>query len=105
MKAAEITEATIAHFRRHGPRKETWVLTHRGKPVAAVVPISSGVDLESFGLSHSPRFIKIMNRAWACYLEGRGLPFEEMRLRRPHARRTARRRRAPRARVRHSRVR
>ncbi len=94
MKAVEITEATITDFRRRRPRKDTWVLTHRGKPVAAVVPINSGVDLESFGLSHNPRFIEILNRAWASYLEEGGIPFEEMRRRRALARRTTRRRKA-----------
>jgi hypothetical protein len=43
MKAVEITQATFTEYGRR-PRKDTWVLTRRGKPVAAVVPISSGVD-------------------------------------------------------------
>ena len=35
MKAVEITDATLADYGRR-PRKDTWVLTRRGKPVAAV---------------------------------------------------------------------
>jgi antitoxin (DNA-binding transcriptional repressor) of toxin-antitoxin stability system len=92
MKAVEITEATLTDYQRARPRRDTWVLTHRGKPVAAVVPISSGTDLESFGLSHNPRFIEIVNRSWKSYLEDGGVSFEEMRRRRAPARRSPRRR-------------
>jgi antitoxin (DNA-binding transcriptional repressor) of toxin-antitoxin stability system len=94
MKAVDIMEVTVADFMGRRPRKEIWVLTHRGTPVAAVVPISSGVDLEAFGLSHDPRFIEMLNRSWASYLEDGGIQFEEVRRRRSHARRTTRRRRA-----------
>ncbi len=92
MKAVEITEVTLTDYQRARPRKDTWVLTHHGKPVAAVVPISSGVDLESFGLSHNPRFIEIVNRLWKSYVEDGGVSFEEMRRRRPSARRSTGRR-------------
>ncbi len=70
------------------------MLTRRGKPVAAVVPISSGVDLESFGLSHNPRFIEILNRSRASYKQSGGISLEEMRRRHARARRSARRRKA-----------
>ncbi len=93
MKAVEITEATLTNYGRRA-RKDTWVLTRRGKPVAAVVPINSGVDLESFGLSHNPRFIEILNRSWASYEEKGGISLEEMRRRHGPARRSARRRKA-----------
>ncbi len=93
MKAVEITEATLTEYGRR-VRKDTWVLTRRGKPVAAVVPIRSGVDLESFGLSHNPRFIEILNRSWASYLAEGGISLEEMRRRRSPARRGTRRRKA-----------
>jgi len=93
MKAVEITEATLADYGRR-PRKDTWVLTRRGKPVAAVVPISSGVDLETFGLSHNPRFIEIVNRSWASYKKTGGVSIEEMRRRHGLERRSSRRRKA-----------
>ena len=92
MKAVEITEATLTEYGRRA-REDTWVLTRRGKPVAAVVPISSGVDLESFGLSHNPQFIDVLNSSWASYLAEGGTSFEEMRRRRAPARRSAPRRR------------
>ena len=80
MKAVEITDATLADYGRR-PRKDTWVLTRRGKPVAAVVPINSEADLETFGLSHNPRFIEIVNRSWASYKKNGGVSLEEMRRR------------------------
>ena len=93
MRAVEITDATLAdHGRR--PRKDTWVLTRRGKPVAAVVPISSEVDLETFGLSHNPRFIEIVNRSWASYKKDGGVSLEEMRRRHGPERKVSRRRKA-----------
>ena len=62
-------------------QKDSMVLTRRGKPVAAVVPISSGVDLETFGLSHNPHFIEILNRSWASYERKGGVSLDEMRRR------------------------
>ena len=46
MKAVEITEATLVEYGRRS-RRDTWVLTRHGRPVAAVVPIHPGVDLET----------------------------------------------------------
>jgi antitoxin (DNA-binding transcriptional repressor) of toxin-antitoxin stability system len=93
MKAVEITEATLADYGRRA-RKDTWVLTRNGRPVAAVVPIRSGADLESFGLSHNPRFIEIVNRSWESYRKSGGVSLEEMRRRHGPRRTTARRRKA-----------
>ncbi|HEX9670024.1 MAG TPA: hypothetical protein VGC93_11135 [Thermoanaerobaculia bacterium] len=78
MRTVEITEASLADYGRKVP-EETWVLTRRGKPVAAVVPISPGVDLESFGLSHDPEFIEIINRSWEGYKKTGGTSLEELR--------------------------
>jgi antitoxin (DNA-binding transcriptional repressor) of toxin-antitoxin stability system len=93
MKAVEITDATLADYGRR-PRKDTWVLTRRGKPVAAVVPISSEADLETFGLSHDPRFIEILNRSWASYKKDGGISLEDMRRRHAPGRKVSRRRKA-----------
>jgi len=43
-----------------------------------MVPIHSGVDLESFGLSHNRRFIEIVNRSWESYKKNGGLSLEEI---------------------------
>ena len=93
MKAVEITDATLADYGRRS-RKDTWVLTRRGKPVAAVVPISSEADLETFGLSHNPRFLEIVNRSWASYKKDGGVSLEEMRRRHGPERKVSRRRKA-----------
>lgn len=93
MKSVEITEATLTDYGRR-PRNDMWVLTRRGRPVAALVPIHSGVDLESFGLSHNPRFIEIVNRSWASYKKNGGVSLEEMRQRHGPASKTSRRRKA-----------
>jgi hypothetical protein len=93
MKAVEMTDATLTNYGRR-PRKDTWVLTRQGRPVAAVVPITSGVDLETFGLSHNPRFIEIINRSWASYKKTSGVSLEEMRRRHAIERRASRRRSA-----------
>jgi hypothetical protein len=63
-------------------------------PVAAVVPIHPGVDLESFGLSHNPRFIEIINRSWETYRKTGGVSLEEMRRRHGPRRKAGRRRKA-----------
>jgi antitoxin (DNA-binding transcriptional repressor) of toxin-antitoxin stability system len=77
-------------------RAETWILTRRGKPVAAVVPIARGVDLESYGSSHNPEFIEIINRSWAGYKKTGGVSLEELREKhkQPKGKRKVSRRRA-----------
>jgi hypothetical protein len=66
MKTFDIGEASLAEYGRKD-RNETWVLTRRGKPVAAVVPMHSGMDAETFLLSHHPDFIATINESWASY--------------------------------------
>lgn len=92
MKTLEISEASLAEYQRN---PETWVLTRRGKPVAAVVPIRPGMDPETFALSHNADFIEIINRSWKSYEEKGGIPLDEVRrkygLKRGASRRPARR--------------
>ena len=80
MKTVEITEASLAEYGRK-TTKETWVLTRRGKPVAAVVPIRRGLDFETFSLSHSADFIHLINRSWAGYKAAGGISLEELKRR------------------------
>src|SRR5262245_13770744 len=80
MRTVEIDEASLAEYgRKH--RGETWVLTRDGEPVAAVVPLRDGMDAETFALSHSPAFIKIVNRSWAKYKKKGGVSSGEARRR------------------------
>lgn len=39
------------------------VITKNGKPCAALVHLAEDEDMESFMLSHSPRFLKLLDRA------------------------------------------
>lgn len=78
MKTMEITEASLADYGRK-TGDETWVLTRRGRPVAAVVPIRRALDFESFSLSHNADFIEIINRSWAGYKAKGGLSLEDVR--------------------------
>lgn len=80
MKMVEISQASLAEYGRKD-RDETWVLTRRGKPVAAVVPMRRGMDAETFSLSHHPDFIEIINRSWASYKAKGGVSREEARRR------------------------
>jgi antitoxin (DNA-binding transcriptional repressor) of toxin-antitoxin stability system len=77
MKTVEITEASLVEYGRK-TAKETWVLTRRGKPVAAVVPILRGLDFETFSLSHNPDFIDLLNRSWAGYMAAGGISLKEL---------------------------
>jgi antitoxin (DNA-binding transcriptional repressor) of toxin-antitoxin stability system len=74
MKTVEISKATLSEY----GRKETWLLTRHGKPVAAVVPIRPGVDAETFALSHDPGFIEAINRSWRSYQDKGGIPLDEI---------------------------
>ena len=78
MKTVEITEASLAEYGRKAT-EETWVLTRRGKPVAAVVPIRQSLDFESFSLSHNPQFIALINRSWAGYKATGVISLEQIR--------------------------
>lgn len=80
MRTMDIDEASLAEYGRTR-RRETWVLTRRGKPVAAVVPLRNGMDAETFGLSHNPAFIEIINRSWAGYQKDGGISSAEARRR------------------------
>ena len=80
MRTVEIDEASLKDYGRK-QRRETWVLTRHGKPVAAVVPLRDGMDAETFGLSHNRAFIEIVNRSWASYKKNGGVSAEEARRR------------------------
>lgn len=95
MRTVEISEASLEEYGRND-REETWVLTRRGKPIAAVVPMRRGMDAETFSLSHHPDFIEIVNRSWASYKAKGGVSSEEARRRLGLHKPTRRSRRKPR---------
>lgn len=79
MRTVEITEATgpLSEYARKA-RKGALVVTRRGKPVAAVVPVG-GMDLESLSLSTNPDFIALIERSRARYRATGGLSLEDVR--------------------------
>jgi antitoxin (DNA-binding transcriptional repressor) of toxin-antitoxin stability system len=80
VRTLDIDEASHAEYgRKRSP--ETWVLTRRGKPVAAVVPVRDAMDAETFALSHHPAFIDLINRSWTKYQKHGGISSEKARRR------------------------
>ena len=67
MRTVDISQAA-GSLPEYGRRKrgETWVLTRRGRPVAAVVPLDDE-DFFSMRLANDPRFIETIERARARY--------------------------------------
>jgi prevent-host-death family protein len=78
MKSVEIRDATgiLADYAREA-QHETLVVTRRGKPMAAVVPLR-GIDLESLAVSTNPDFIALIERARARYRQTGGISLEDM---------------------------
>lgn len=81
MKSVAITDATraLADYAREA-QQETLVVTWRGKPMAALVPLRD-VDLESLTVSTNPDFIALIARARARLQETSGTSLEEMKRR------------------------
>ena len=81
MRTVEISQAADS-LPEYGRRKrgETWVLTRRGRPVAAVVPLDDE-DYFSMRLANDPRFIEIIERSRASYEATGGVSLGEMRRR------------------------
>jgi prevent-host-death family protein len=75
---AEATEALSTYARK--VRREPLVVTRRGKPVLALMPLSDA-DRESLAVSTNPKFIAIMERSRARCKPGQGISTEEMRRR------------------------
>lgn len=79
MRTVDIAEATgsLSEYVREA-EDEPLVLTRRGRPVAAVVPIH-GVDMESLALSTNPEFIALIERSRASYKATGGISLEGIR--------------------------
>jgi len=54
------------------------VITRNGKPCAALVHLAEDEDMESFMLSHSPRFLKLLDRAAERMRREGGTPLSEL---------------------------
>jgi prevent-host-death family protein len=81
VKAVDMAEATapLSEYVRRA-RKETVVVTRRGKPVAALVPVG-GPDWEDFVVSSHPDFATVMRRSEARYRVEGGVSLADVRRR------------------------
>jgi prevent-host-death family protein len=79
VKTVEMAEATapLSEYVRRA-RKGAVVVTRRGKPLAAVVPLDSD-DWEDFVVSQDPGFIEVIKRSEARYKAEGGISLDQMR--------------------------
>jgi prevent-host-death family protein len=80
MKTIEIAEATapLAQYARAN-RRQTLLVTRRGRPIAALMPISTPADIESFQVSSSPRFQELIAESRRVNPPETGLSTEQVR--------------------------
>lgn len=91
MKTVEMAEATasLSDYARKA-RKETLIVTRRGKPVAALMPVDARTDLENLVVTTHPTFRAIMERSEARYKTEGGLSTKQVRARLAARRRAGR---------------
>jgi prevent-host-death family protein len=94
VKTVEMADATasLSDYARK-TRKETLIVTRRGKPVAALMPVDARTDLENLVVTTHPTFKAIIERSEARYKTEGGLSTEQVRLRLAARRNTRRKRR------------
>jgi prevent-host-death family protein len=80
MKTVDIAEATapLAEYARAN-RRETLVVTRRGRPIAALMPISTPADVESFRVRNTPKFQALIAESRRVNPPGTGLSTEQVR--------------------------
>ena len=80
MKTIDIAEATapLAQYARAN-RRHTLVVLRRGRPIAALMPISTPTDIESVKVSGSARFRAIIAESRRVNPPGTGLSTEQVR--------------------------
>jgi antitoxin (DNA-binding transcriptional repressor) of toxin-antitoxin stability system len=80
MKTIEMAEATepLADYARTN-RKETLVITRKGRPIAALTPIGPTTDLENLAVSSSREFRELIARSRREHPPGTGLTTAEVR--------------------------
>jgi antitoxin (DNA-binding transcriptional repressor) of toxin-antitoxin stability system len=76
VELSEVPESFQAHARR--ARRETVVLTSKGKPVVALVPVVDQ-DAESLALQNNPKFLAILRRSQESYEKHGGVTSRDVR--------------------------
>jgi antitoxin (DNA-binding transcriptional repressor) of toxin-antitoxin stability system len=80
MKLLELDEAKGSlsdYARKH--RRDAVVVTRKGKPMSALVPLDSRANLERLSLSTNPRFRAILERSRAEVRAGKVTSSDEVR--------------------------
>ena len=75
VKSTETLAESVKSVLTEGPL----VLTRRGKPLAAVIPVPGKMDLERLSLSTNPDFLDLLERSRRSYREHGGFGNEEVR--------------------------
>ena len=80
MKTIDIAEATapLAEYARAN-QHHTLVVTRGGRPIAALMPISTPADIESFKVSRSPTFQALIAESRRMNPPGTGLTTSQVR--------------------------
>ena len=80
MKTIDVAEATapLAHYARAN-RRQTLVVTRRGRPIAALMPISTPEDAEAFNVRTSPVSQALITESRRANPAGTGLTTEQVR--------------------------
>lgn len=80
MKVVELDEAkgSLSDYARKN-RRDAVVITRRGKPLSALLPLEKGADLERLVLSMSPRFRAIVELSRAEVKAGKVVSSDEVR--------------------------
>lgn len=79
MMRVEMADATasLSEYAKKA-RKEPVVVMQRGKPVAALLPVTED-DWEDFVVGTHPGFLALIERSRARFRAGHGIPLEEIR--------------------------
>ena len=80
MRTIEMAEATapLAEYARAN-RRHTLVVMRGGRPVAALMPISSPADIKSFKVGSSPTFQRLIAESRRVNPPGTGLTTQQVR--------------------------
>ena len=80
MKVVEMDEAkgSLSDYARRN-RRDAIVITRRGKPVSALLPLQPGADLERLALSMNVRFRAILEKSRAEVRAGKVVSSAEVR--------------------------
>ncbi len=80
MKTVELADATasLSEYARK-TRRETLVVTRKGKPLVAIMPVSERTDLENLVVTTHPKFLAVMERSQQRYDRDGGLSTDAVR--------------------------